>query len=280
MGKVTPIFWVGFTWGWPNYVSSEVRLNGWKSRGQSALVATTTHHKTDSENTVERHERELLRRLTSEVLAELKDGDKAKEELQRWSRVATKDEPKLEGLSAYHQATAVDARLATLRALEQKATDLGYTSLGKLVEGVGKTKQARLPELYNTVPPKWVQDARLERVRNGLKERTYKVPAVTPRQAQANLKSLRPVLEELYEVWEWEKNPTDDAFKAVEDAFVNKPYLTFYKLVQESLFEAKTGLLVEDEVEEVFEEQTAEPAEDLAALLNYRTPEWAVGSLD
>lgn len=194
--------------------------------------------------------------------------------------LATKAGASDSGLNHTNAERAVDKALSRLNSYEERAKDLGYTSLGKLLEGVGKTKQTRLPDLYDTVPPDWVQPARLERVRNGLKERTYKVPAVTPKQAQANLKSLRPVLEELYEAWEWEKNPTDDAFKAVEDAFVNKPYLTFYRLVQESLFEAKTGLQVEDEGEEVVEEQTAEPAEDLTALLNYRTPEWAVGSLD
>lgn len=158
--------------------------------------------------------------------------------------LATKAGANNSGLNHTNALRALDKAVSQLNDYEQHAKDLGYTSLRKLLEGAAKTKKSRLPALYDVAPPQWVQPARLERVRNGLRERTYKVPAVGPKQAQALLKGVRPLLEQLYELWE-----KDDDRLAVEDAYKRLGYDEFLAEVHLAVYEALTGE-VREEVDE------------------------------
>lgn len=156
--------------------------------------------------------------------------------------------------------------------VDETARQLGYTSVEVALKALGQRKAKPLPALYDVAPPQWVQPARLERVRNGLRERTYKVPAVGPKQAQALLRGVRPLLEQLYELWE------GDELRAVEAAYKTLSYEEFLSEAHLAVYEALTG-----EVREEVDEAPSPPAEEttvedaLAAVTH--TPNYGVEQL-
>jgi hypothetical protein len=115
--------------------------------------------------------------------------------------------------------------------------------LAVALKAVGQQKKTNLPPLYNVPPLQWVTGARLERVREGLKERVYKVPAVTTKKAQALLKGIRPLLEQLYELW-----GEDVDYTPVEEAYRTQSYKEFVASLHQVLFEEVAGIEQEEEV--------------------------------
>ncbi len=157
--------------------------------------------------------------------------------------------------------------------VDKTARELGYTSVEVALKALGQRKKTRLPALYDVAPPQWVQPARLERVRNGLRERTYKVPAVGPKQAQALLKGVRPLLEQLYELWE-----KDDDRLAVEDAYKRLGYEEFLAEVHLAVYEALTGE-VREEVDEAPTPHADEATVESALATVGQTPNYGVEQL-
>lgn len=155
------------------------------------------------------------------------------------------------GLNSANALKAVLKAARRSTSLDAKAEALGYTSVEVALKALGQRRPSRLPALYDVAPPQWVQPARLERVRNGLRERTYKVPAVSPKQAQALLKGVRPLLEQLYELWE------GDELRAVEAAYKRLGYEEFLAEVHLAVYEALTG-----EVREEFDEAPTSHADE------------------
>ena len=184
-----------------------------------------------------------LKQLAKELEAAEKEDQKRQKDLQRWSDLATRIDLSLENRSPYHQATAVEATLEAYAELERKSKELGYTSLAVALKAVGQQKKTNLPPLYNVPPLQWVTGARLERVREGLKERVYKVPAVTTKKAQALLKGIRPLLEQLYELW-----GEDVDYTPVEEAYRTQSYKEFVASLHQVLFEEVAGIEQEEEV--------------------------------
>ncbi|QCH15454.1 hypothetical protein CB0101_11440 [Synechococcus sp. CB0101] len=179
------------------------------------------------------------------------------------------------GLNSTNALKAVLKAARRSASLDAKAEDLGYTSVEVALKALGQRRPSRLPALYDVAPPHWVQPARLQRVRDGLKERTYKVPAVTPKQAQALLRGVRPLLEQLYELWD-----EDDGFHHVETAYKDLNYEDFVREVHLALFEEVTGETSQQLVED---EPTAPPTEEaglLTALNSLALPtDYGVGAL-
>jgi hypothetical protein len=215
-----------------------------------------------------------LKQQARDAEAAEKEDQKRQTDLQRWSDVAARADASLENRSPYHQATAVEARLAAFAEFERKSKELGYTSLAVALKAVGQQKKTNLPPLYNVAPTQWVQAATLKRVREGLKERVYKVPEVTPARAQTLLKTVRPLLEQLYELWE------DEADRAkVEEAYKTLDYDSFVTKLHEILFEELAG------VSEVEEEPSVAEApiptdEEILSLVSRKGIDYGVGVLD
>ena len=187
--------------------------------------------------------------------------------------LATKAGANNNGLNHTNALRALDKAVSQLNDYEQHAKDLGYTSLGKLLEGAAKTKKSRLPALYDVAPLEWIKPARIERVRNGLRERTYKVPAVGPKQAQALLKGIRPLLEQLYELWDGEAG-----LKDVEDAYKTLSYEEFLSEVHLAVYEALTGE-VREEVDEAPSPSAKEPTLEAALAAVTHAPNYGVEQL-
>ena len=210
-------------------------------------------------------EKELERALEA---AERAHQDTAERTLRAWRKVsegAVKEVTRLKEVLAelansddpandVNNVRSIQKELRHLYELRARAREAGYTSLAVALKAVGQQKKTNLPPLYNVPPLQWVTPARLERVREGLKERVYKVPAVTTKKAQALLKGIRPLLKQLYELW-----GEDVDYTPVEEAYRTQSYKEFVASLHQVLFEEVAGI----EQEEVVVTEPPKPATQL-----------------
>jgi hypothetical protein len=193
-----------------------------------------------------------------------KDLDRAEKLADEVTRLGLLLGLRADGLNPANAQRAVSKAVEELLAAQQQAKENGYASLAFALKALGQKKQdLNLPEWAEVFPEHWAHGTETKRVQDGYKWKTYKVPAVTPLQAQKRLDKLKPTLATVLEELDW--NPAEVA--KVETAFKTKTYDVFVELLFNFLRGEGEGEEVETQETIISEQVTEEVDLDEEALI-------------
>jgi hypothetical protein len=165
------------------------------------------------------------------------------------------------GLTTHNALLSCEKAIRDYVDLKEQAEESG-TSLPNALRSYKMTKRPRveLPPYLRFAPPHWIQEETTKRVQvwkdSLLRDRVYKVPAVTAATAQRLRNGLQDQLENLFLLIEeknWSENHKEEYRREVQEAYRNLDYKMFSQTLSECLWELNTG-------EEVYCEEKPEKA--------------------